>query len=240
MMPKSTSSAQKYFMNRKKEKVLLVLILFSLWGCAKKSGEKGEYTWRTIQKLSLGLEVTIVALGNSITQGEGTKDNYVNMWKKALKEKYPTANLEMVNAGISGNTARDGLERLEKDVLKHKPDLVSISFGWNDLAERVEREKFKRNLKEIIKRIKDRNSHAEILLLTTSLVNDNLANAYARRYNEIILKLAREENLGLVDVHKAWKKRLELGVLPDKYMADFAHPNEEGHKIFAEELMKLF
>jgi lysophospholipase L1-like esterase len=132
------------------------------------------------------------------------------------------------------------LKRLERDVLRYNPDLVSINFGLNDLAQRIEKEDFEKTLKEIIKKIKGKNPHTEILLLTTSLVSNNLANAYAKRYNEVIRKIAQEYNLGLVDIYKAWKRKLEFGALPEKYMTDFAHPNEEGHKIFCEELMKFF
>lgn len=226
--------------NREWGQILPLLVLLLLWGCGKKEREKKDYVSVTRERLSLGLNVTIVALGDSITRGEGAENNYVDMWKKALKDKYPQASIRMVNAGVSGNIAEDGLKRLEKDVLKHNPDLVSIGFGWNDLTERVEREDFERHLKEITRRIKEKNPHGEILLLTTSLVSDNLANAYAKRYNAIIRKVAREEKLGLVDIYKAWKNKIEHGVLPDKLLADFAHPNEEGHKIFAEELMKFF
>ena len=248
-MQKSTSSVPKYFMSKEKGDRLLfcrihlsfpLLIFLILLGCGSKGGEKSDYVWGTTQRLNLGLNVTIVALGDSITRGDKVKNNYVDMWKKTLKDKYSQATIKMVNAGVSGNTARDGLKRLERDVLRYNPDLVSISFGWNDLSQRVEKENFEKTLKEIIKKIKEKNPHTEILLLTTSLVSDNLANTYAKRYNEIIRKVAREHNLGLVDIYKAWKSKLEFGALPEKYMADFAHPNEEGHKIFAEELMKFF
>jgi acyl-CoA thioesterase-1 len=248
-MQKSTSSVPKYFMSKEKGGRLLfcrirlsfpLLIFLILLGCGSKGGEKSDYVRGTRKSLALGSNVTIVAFGDSITEGYAVKNNYVNMWKKALKEKYPGAAIKMINAGVSGDTAREGLKRLESDVLRHNPDLVSIGFGWNDLTQRVGKKNFEKTLREIVKKIKGKNPSTEILLLTTSLVNDNLANAYSKRYNEIIRKVAREHNLGLVDIYKSWKKKLESGVLPEKYMADFVHPNEEGHKIFAEELMKFF
>ena len=39
---------------------------------------------------------------------------------------YPQVNLTVINAGISRNSTVDGLKRLQKDVLDHKPDLVTV------------------------------------------------------------------------------------------------------------------
>ena len=39
---------------------------------------------------------------------------------------------ELVNAGVGGNTSREGLARLERDVLPHHPDLTRVQFGGND------------------------------------------------------------------------------------------------------------
>ena len=49
--------------------------------------------------------------------------------------------MKVINAGISGHTTTEGLARLDRDVLQHKPDLVTVSFGLNDMI-RVPEEQF--------------------------------------------------------------------------------------------------
>ena len=73
---------------------------------------------------------TWVCLGDSITEDPL---GYVTVCADRLRERYPDRSIRIVNAGVSGNKAADMLARLERDVLYHKPDWVSISVGVNDV-----------------------------------------------------------------------------------------------------------
>src|SRR6185503_17521387 len=64
---------------------------------------------------------TVVCLGDSITHA-----GYPAELEKMLL-------VRVINAGIPGNTSRQGLARLEKDVLSHKPAAVVVLFGTNDI-----------------------------------------------------------------------------------------------------------
>ena len=90
---------------------------------------------------------TIAFLGDSVTQGcfecyrlsEGDiqtifdKDHaYHRYIDRILSMLYPNVPLNIINAGISGDNAAGGLERLSRDVLCHKPDLTVVCFGLND------------------------------------------------------------------------------------------------------------
>lgn len=72
---------------------------------------------------------TIVFVGDSIT--EGAADNEQGGWTRRVAAKLP-ADWKLVHAGISGNTIVDILARLERDVMKHKPDLIVLAVGIND------------------------------------------------------------------------------------------------------------
>lgn len=82
-------------------------------------------------KLAKGEAVTVVVLGGSITQGGGA-DGYVAAVGNWLKEAYPASKTAVVNAGIGGTGSDFGAKRYDRDVLKHKPDLVLIEFAVND------------------------------------------------------------------------------------------------------------
>lgn len=81
-----------------------------------------------IQKLENGETVTVVYFGGSNTRSEG----YRVMTADWLRGQYPKADIRCVNAGIDGTGSDLGCARLERDVLRHQPDLVFVEFVGND------------------------------------------------------------------------------------------------------------
>jgi lysophospholipase L1-like esterase len=119
-----------------------------------------------IEKLTKGTLLKIVCFGDSITgtyYHTGGRRAWTNALGQTLKELYPQARLEMINAGISGNTSAHGLERMDADVLSHNPDLIIAMFGMNDVAH-LQTDDLRQNLTEIVKRAHEHNS--EIVLMT--------------------------------------------------------------------------
>src|SRR5262249_19507943 len=87
---------------------------------------------------------TIVSLGDSVTgvyYHTGGVRAYPEMLEVALKKVIPDAKVTVINAGISGTDTANALSRLDRDVLAKKPDLVTITYGLNDLT-RIPPEKF--------------------------------------------------------------------------------------------------
>ena len=90
--------------------------------------------------------ITIAFLGDSITQGcfecyfddKGVqtvfdaKSAYPTRVKEILNMLYPSAQINVINAGISGDNAVNGNNRFERDIAPYNPDLVVVSFGLND------------------------------------------------------------------------------------------------------------
>ena len=120
--------------------LLLPLLLLS-FGCSKTGGE-----------LRAGFEArryrTVVAFGDSIVEGYKQPEGWPEILGRDLAGRY--GGLSVINAGISGNTAEDGLRRLRQDVLVHQPDLVLISFGLNDMKNGVSLSRFNEDLAGIV------------------------------------------------------------------------------------------
>src|ERR1700733_10052128 len=76
--------------------------------------------------------IQIVALGDSLTAGYGLpdKDGFVPRLQAALAAKGAAA--AVVNAGVSGDTASDGLARLDWSV-PERTDAVIVELGANDM-----------------------------------------------------------------------------------------------------------
>ncbi len=72
----------------------------------------------------------VVFLGDSIT----VLHTYTRLIEVAVRLRHPEWSLTFINAGVGGNTVKDGLERLDVDVLAHKPTVVFVNFGMNDAS----------------------------------------------------------------------------------------------------------
>jgi lysophospholipase L1-like esterase/predicted esterase len=186
--------------------------------------------------------MTIVCLGDSVTgvyYHTGGHRAYPEMLELALKAAHPRATIKVINAGISGNTTRDGLNRLDSDVLKHRPDLVTISFGLNDMV-RVPIEEYRSNLEQLIDRCRAQKS--QVLLCTPNAVINTGDRPITRlgEYCEVLRTVGRNKNVPVCDQYMAgeqlkqrapWTRRLT--------MSDAIHPNMDGHKRMAEELCRV-
>lgn len=193
---------------------------------------------KTAQLLAASKEpVRIVCIGDSITgvyYHSGGLRAYPEMLQIALQKLYPQAQITVRNAGISGDTTIGALKRLERDVLVHKPHLVTVMFGMNDMT-RVPLADFKKNLLEIITRC--RQTGAEVILCTQNSVIETPARPTAKlaEFTQAIHDVAKAESLAVADCAAAFeavraKDTLEWNLL----LSDPIHPNMDGHKLFAE------
>jgi lysophospholipase L1-like esterase len=95
---------------------------------------------------------TIVAFGDSMTECKALEPSkrWPGLLQRRLNRASAVIRCEVVNAGVGGNTSREGLARLERDVLLHRPDLTLVQFGGNDAtpdpARAVAFDEYTRNL----------------------------------------------------------------------------------------------
>ena len=197
---------------------------------------------RTRQLLNDANEpVRIVCIGDSITgvyYHSGGMRAYPEMLQIALQKLHSKAKVTVRNAGISGDTSKGGLGRLERDVLAHKPHLVTIMFGMNDLVSLPVAD-FVTNMRQIIQRCRD--AGAEVVLCTQNSIVDSPQRPMVELadYSQAIRDLAKAESLGFADCFAAFealraKDAPEWNVL----LSDAILPNMDGHKLFAETIAK--
>jgi acyl-CoA thioesterase I len=113
------------------------------------------------QPASAATAVKIVALGDSLTAGYGLpeKDGFVPRLRAALAAKGIA--VEIDNAGVSGDTASDGLDRLDWSV-PAGTDAVIVELGANDMLRGLKPEQTREALDAMLRRLSDR--HIAVLL----------------------------------------------------------------------------
>ncbi len=196
---------------------------------------------KTAAALQSGQPVTIVCFGDSVTgvyYHTGGRRAYTDMLGIALKKAYPKADLTMINAGISGHATTNALERIERDVLKHKPTLVTVMFGLNAMV-RVPLDQYRANLGTIIDQCQG--AGAEVLLCTPNNVITTSGRPTEKlvTYCDAIRAVGKERGIAVCDAYAALEAlRSEDALAWRLLMSDEIHPNMAGHKRMAEVLAK--
>ena len=194
---------------------------------------------RTRSKLLAGEPVRIVCFGDSVTgvyYHTGSRRAYTDMLGIALRRVSGRDNVEMVNAGISGHTTVNALSRIDSDVLRHKPDLVTVMFGLNDMT-RVSLEDYRAHLKTIVD--KCRAIGAEVVLATPNNVVTTASRPTQTliTYCDVVREVGQELDVPVCDSYRQLDAVRTHGEFDWRLlMSDAIHPNMDGHKRLAEQL----
>jgi len=192
-------------------------------------------------KLQSSKPLRIVCFGDSVTgvyYHTGSRRAYTDMVGIALKKFYPESQLTMINAGISGHTTVNALARIDRDVLKHTPTLVTVMFGLNDMT-RVPLETYEANLITIIQ--KCRNVGSEVLLCTPNNVISTAGrpSEVLIKYCDVVRKVAREKNVPLCDCYQQMDLLRKKNEQDWRFLlSDEIHPNMSGHQTMAQMIAK--
>jgi acyl-CoA thioesterase-1 len=137
--------------------------------------------------------IHIVALGDSLTAGYGLpdKDGFVPRLQAALAVKGAIA--DVANAGVSGNTASDGLARLDWSV-PPGTDAVIVELGANDMLRGLNPETTRSALDAILQRLTAR--HIAVLLCGMRAA-PNLGADYGTAFERIYPELAAKYGVAL-------------------------------------------
>jgi lysophospholipase L1-like esterase len=203
--------------------------------------------------------ILIVAFGDSNTQGVSEHNLtepstvYHRVLQEFLEEFYPTTTFSVLNAGVAGDSAKGALTRIERDIVRHQPDLVLVAFGTNDCgAGRDFQSEFTQALTRIISQIRQQ-TEADIVLLTppfmatremasvhpehqrhTGDITRNQKEGILAHYVEGIRETARDQKVVLADVYREWDRLSAAKVDTNLWLNNgLNHPDRRGHRVAA-------
>ena len=170
----------------------------------------------------------LVFLGDSITQG----------WGDTLGGSFP--GVKVANRGISGDTTRGVLIRLQGDVLALKPSGVVILIGTNDLEEKASPEVIAGNLKLIVAALKKHNPKMPIILCNTfpSSTSKRRPADQIRKINQLYFAAVKGDPQ--ITVLDTWLLFADpQGDAKKGEFPDLLHPNKLGYARWAAALRPL-
>ena len=172
-------------------------------------------------------EGTIVAVGDSLTEGLGVEEEfaYPAVLERKLRDlRYP---YRVVNAGISGETSSATLSRI-KWVLTLKPDIVILVIGANDGFRGLDPDLIKTNIQKIIRLLKDENV---IVVLGAMQIVQNLGKDYTTAFANIYPEIAQSENIILTPFFLD-----DVAANQKLNQADGIHPTAQGYQVIVDNI----
>jgi len=165
----------------------------------------------------------VLALGDSLTAPHGVKPG--EDWPTLLAQK---TGWVVINAGISGNTSAQALDRLPALLDEHQPQLVLVSLGGNDMLRKMPQGQTVANLGSMLDLVKTRGAKAVLLATPKPSIAGAVFNSLspADFYDEV----AKDKKVPLI------KDALPEVLSDTALKGDQLHPNAAGHAQLGEKI----
>jgi len=193
----------------------------------------GKFSWIIVSLLFLQGATTVKTVmfyGDSLTAGYGlsTEEAFPAILEKKLNTN--SIRCKVINAGLSGETSAGGLSRIDW-VLRQPVDIFVLELGGNDGLRGLPLEQTKANLQAIIDKVKAKNPNVKIVV-AGMMVPPNMGKDYTTQFKDVFPELAKKNKATLIPFLLEGVGGNEKLNLPDGI-----HPNVEGHKIIANNLV---
>ena len=204
--------------------------------------------------------IRIVALGDSTTHCVGKSGvTEETAWRTLVAEvlsERPGEPVEVVDAGVNADVTPLVVARLERDVVAHEPDWVTVMLGTNDAGffrppdtyadtPRVALDAFEDHMRHIVARIRE--AGAGVVLCTSVPMSGHYwlkdlpayvekgLNHLVEQYAEVTRRLAAEQGLPLAEVYEAFEQHPQR----DDFVPDGIHPDPRGQRLIADTLVPV-
>ena len=199
---------------------------------------------------------TILFIGDSITDcGRRTTDvplgnGYVKLFTDMLIIREPKKTITILNKGIGGDIVIGLRDRWHDDVLRNKPDWLSIKIGINDLHRTLNKSPevvpvppplYREAYEDILSRTKSALPKCKILLIDPFYISNDQSPTSVRshvlkllpEYLKTTRDLSKKYGTLRVKTHEIFQRLLKTHE-PDTFCPEPVHPNLTGHMVIAE------
>jgi len=196
--------------------MLAAMMVITLWSGAAVGEDKSDRPLK------------VAVLGDSLTAGLGLQlpQAFPSKLEGALRAK--GFKIDIINAGVSGDTVTDGLDRLDWSIPRDV-DAVIVELGANDGLRGIDPKITRASLDEIVKRLRQQNI---AVMLAGMYAPPNYAEAFVKEFNQIFPDIAKAYDLPLYPFFLD-------GVVTDSKLeqGDGLHPNAAGVEVIVERIL---
>ena len=173
---------------------------------------------------------TIVVFGDSLVAGYGLGPGEAFPEQLAARLTEAGHAVEIINAGVSGDTTTGGLSRLDWSI-GAEADAVILELGANDALRGISPEITRKNLAEMLERLKKRNLP---VVLAGMLAPPNMGPEYGAKFNAIYGDLAKKYDTLIYPFFLDG-----VAAVPELNQADGIHPTKEGIALIVERFFPI-
>ncbi len=173
--------------------------------------------------------------GGSIAAGFGVTKSYGDILTHSLAGK----GIEVINRSRHQETSFDGIGTFQTDISNFQPDILLIQFGVDDAFGYVYRSEFQENIVQMIRLARLRFNPYICLATSHTFDNHHDMDAVNIFYRSLRI-VATDLGCQFIPVHSYWTDYLAEQNLSSKdlVLSDSRYPNERGHEVIAEVIMK--
>lgn len=202
---------------------------------------------KTIARLKSRQPMTIGISGDSISTGldASAKTNafpnqpgYPELVAVQLETTFDTT-IRIKNRAVAGWSVANGVNDLDQ-LLAEKPDLVIVAYGMNDVGRR-DPDWFLKQTKQIVERIRTSHPQSEVILVSPMLGHAewiHTPRAMFGKYRDSLRSLTGP-GVALADVTAVWELLLKNKHDLDMTGNGLNHPNDFGHRLYAQTILAL-
>ena len=182
--------------------------------------------------------IVYTALGDSLTAGVGVT-NYEQSYAYGIAQKMSAGSSVLLHdRAYAGAKTSDILNNLISPAIQDQPNIITVLAGVNDIHSLVSEARFSANYLNIITKLRT-NTKAKIFAVSIPMLGTNSLllppyNFYFRRqtkkFNEIIKKLAAENNIQYIDLYTPTENMFKD---PSLYAQDLFHPSAKGYSLWS-------
>ncbi|MBH0034636.1 arylesterase [Pseudoalteromonas sp. NZS71_1] len=181
-----------------------------------------------IKPLSAVADNTILILGDSLSAAYGLRQE--EGWVKLLQDKYDDeqADIELINASISGETSGGALRRLDALLEQYEPTHVLIELGANDGLRGFPVKKMQTNLTSLIQKSQAANAMTALMEI---YIPPNYGPRYSKMFTDTFSRVSEETNAHLMNFFM-----LDVAGQPELMQNDSLHPNKKAQPLIRDEM----
>ncbi|MDR0353131.1 MAG: GDSL-type esterase/lipase family protein, partial [Opitutaceae bacterium] len=205
-------------------------------------------------KALAGGEVRVAFLGGSITAANGWRVHTL----KLLRDIFPGAAFTEIYAAVSGTGSNYGAARLQRDVLRHKPDLLFVEFAVNDSGQRTDA--IAAQMEGIVRQTWAASPDTDICFVYTvsmgmtvrieageyppsAAAMETIAAHYGIPSVQFGVEVARRETAGTLVFHAPSSVKADAAGNDAQgrliFTRDRTHPTDAGHRLYAATLQRV-
>lgn len=203
---------------------------------------------RTRAALNARQPFKLVVLGDSISTGASASQSFckppfqpgfAELVANALRLKYRDP-VTLKNLSVGGKTASWGVTEAAHAAEEH-PDLVIIAFGMNDASLGVSAGDYSVDIQEMMAAVRALSPNADFILVATWPGNPEWAHSDWQRYEKYRQALSQLAGPGvaMADLTSLFEEILKTKKFDDLTGNGLNHPNDFGHRIYAQAILQL-